>query len=146
MSAEITVTFDLADDEDERRGLVEEILRLQTQLDALPKDAGLARGSLQSTIDGLKRRLSAMDQFDEDSIEDLDAEALDNLIEDLVSAINGETDFQTKQYLMSILQKARSARARLGETTSTAPDVILKQRILRSGFALLSFYPAEKRN
>lgn len=146
MSALITVTFDLVDDgqEGERRRRVEEIIRLQAQLDALPEgnDPGLVRASLQATIEGLQRRLRALNQFDEDSIEDLDEEGLDKLIEELLSAINTETDFQTQQYLMSLLRKARAARARKGRENSAAPDARFKLSIVRAGGDVRGFYPS----
>jgi hypothetical protein len=144
----ITVAFDLADDgqEDERRRLVEEIARLQAQLEALPPgdDPGLVRASLQATINGLQSRLAAMNAFNEDEIDDLDVEALDDLIEELDSAINTESDFQTKQYLMRLLAKARAALARKSREDSALRRASTKTVILRAGGDVRTFFPARK--
>jgi hypothetical protein len=143
----ITVAFDLADDgqEDERRRLVEEIARLQAQLEALPPGDDLVRASLQATINGLQSRLAAMNAFNEDEIDDLDVEALDDLIEELDSAINTESDFQTKQYLMRLLAKARAARARKArEARASERRPSIKTAILRAGADVRTFFPARK--
>lgn len=150
MSAEITVTFDLVDDgmEDERRRLVEEIARLQAQLDAIPEgdDPGLVRASLAATIEGLKRRLSAISafDFDDEELEAMDVEDLDDLIAELDSAINAETDFRTQQYLMSLLTRAKAARTKKGRQQAAQIRNTLKLEILRTGGDVGSYYPAGK--